>query len=82
VLYVETETVLHEGAQTHLIVDLSNHRVPAPDVAWSECDASAMQFQIWPLKMEAARGKSQRKFGGVHAIEWLPVAQSGVEVRM
>jgi hypothetical protein len=33
VLYVETETVLHEGAQTHLIVDLSNHRVPAPDVA-------------------------------------------------
>jgi hypothetical protein len=41
-----------------------------------------MQFQIWPLKMEAARGKSQRKFGGVHAIEWLPVAQSGVEVRM
>jgi hypothetical protein len=31
-----------------------------------------MQFQIWPLKMEA-----QRKFGGVHAMEWLLVAQSG-----
>jgi hypothetical protein len=33
---------------------------------------SGMQFQIWPLKME-----SQRKFGGVHAMEWLLVAQSG-----
>jgi hypothetical protein len=32
---------------------------------------SGMQFQIWPLKMEAAGGKSQRKFGGVHAMEWL-----------
>jgi hypothetical protein len=38
---------------------------------------SGMQFQIWPLKMEAAGGKSQREFGGVHAMEWLLVAQSG-----
>jgi hypothetical protein len=38
---------------------------------------SGMQFQIWPAKIEAARGKSQRKFGGVHAMEWLRVAQSG-----
>jgi hypothetical protein len=39
---------------------------------------SGMQFQIWPLKMEAAGGKSQRKFGGVHAMVWLLVAaQSG-----
>jgi hypothetical protein len=38
---------------------------------------SGMQFQIWPAKIEAARGKSQRKFGGVHAMEWLRVARSG-----
>jgi hypothetical protein len=37
---------------------------------------SGMQFQIWPLKMEAAGGKSQRKFGGVRAMEWLLVADS------
>jgi hypothetical protein len=35
-----------------------------------------MEFQIWPLKVEAAGGKSQRKFGGVHAMKWLLVADS------
>jgi hypothetical protein len=38
---------------------------------------SGMQFQNWPLKIEASGGKSLRKFGGVNAMEWPLLAQSG-----
>jgi hypothetical protein len=50
-----------------------HNRIRSPTSRDLNAALSGMQFQIWPLKLEAAGGKSQRKFGGVHAMESLLV---------